>query len=251
MPGVHVVVQSSRNVPTNALTFGKAKRWVTRGVTSVNDPEKLQQAGDAILAAIQEWNLRHSFNFSQKTHTDISLVAGTTDYDLPSDFNQVHSVRIEGENDYALRAYPRSLRNRMQDGEDTDFSGPPTTYDIFNLGQLQQISVWPAPNTGTTDVIKISYYKLISDPVSDSDIIDVPKKYAWGVLYLAKVIMLMDHDPESPRIGGWAQKAERIFRQARADDQSWPDADLGFIPNAVHNRQVYPIDDPRLYEEEW
>ena len=249
MPGIHVVVQSSRNVPANALTFAYAKRWVARGVSSVNDPQKLSQAGDAIWAAIQEWNTRHPFNFSSKSHTDITLVVGTMDYDLPSDFNHVHSVRIEGGNDYALRAYPRSLRNRMQDGEDTDFSGPPGTYDIFNVGQLQTISIFPPPDTA--DTLKIDYYKLITEPVADGEILDLPKKYAWGILYLAKVIMLLDHDPENARVAFWERKAERIFRQARADDDSWPDADLGFVPKAVHNRQTYPIDDPRLYEEEW
>lgn len=229
------------------MTYGRAKAWVAKGVGRSNDLDTIANAGDAIWSAIQEWNARHAFNFLSKTHTDIPLVSGTRAYDLPSDILHIYSVRVEGGNDQPLRFINQQHWDRMRFFEETEITGVPTLYSLYGSGLTGQILLIPTPDI--TDNLRIKYFRAITEPTGESDLFDVPKRWVWGILYLAKANLLADHDAENPRTAYWAAKAEKYFQQARADDMRRMDADTRFLAAAEHTTRSWPQDHPYYYLE--
>jgi hypothetical protein len=87
----------------------------------------------------------------------------------------------------------------------------------------------------TGHLLKVKYFRLISEPVRNQDPLPILKKYSWGVLFMAKAMMLADHNAESGRTAYWERKGEQAFRWARADDiNRWDENTHGFIPYDVH-----------------
>lgn len=301
------------------ITFANAKLLVARVLgADTNDADRLASAGDAIAQAIEEWNLRHDWQyllmdtsntkvvagctsdgltpsvittttalgfagvnvgqtFTGMTGTgtvtavdtqtqikatpaqggsnvpltfaaDIPLRAGADTYNLPSPIKRPHTAR--------LVTNQRTLLWKDQRWIDRSFVNQspqaiPSYYNTFNTinfvasptvtssGQNGVIRLFPMP--GLTDSIRVRYYRPISQPSGDSDILDVLDRYSYALLELASYYFLRGHDSENPRTGEVKERAEMLFRRAVSDDTNrTEDNEISLIPQMEHgsHRQI-------------
>jgi hypothetical protein len=237
----HQIVETTR-LPASDLTFGRAKSMVARTIGSPEDGDALSAAGDALQMAVAEWNRRYAFDWFAKTHTNISVTAGTDTYDLPQDFLKEYSVRMTT-NDRPLHF----IRQRLYDRTWWDQSAQSfaTHYTLWGEGQSGQITLIPMPSGSDTLVIK--YYQKATTPSHDDDKFGLPDRYVYGLVYKAKAFVLLDRDAENARAQFWLAEAEKAFREARADDEYHPDEDHGFIAHMDHGSRGWSPSNPYYY----
>jgi hypothetical protein len=237
----HQIVETTR-LPASDLTFGRAKSMVARTIGSPEDSDALAAAGDALQMAVAEWNRRYAFDWFAKTHTDITVSAGTDTYDLPQDFLKEYSVRMTS-NDRPLKF----VRQRLYDRSWWDQSSQSFTthYTLWGEGQSGNITLMPMP--GESDVLSIRYYAKATTPSHDDDKFGLPDRYVYGLVYKAKAFVLLDRDAENVRAQFWLAEAEKAFREARADDEYHPDEDEGFVPNVEHGSITVGPNNPYYY----
>jgi hypothetical protein len=220
-----------------SLTFAQAKINVARTIGGSNDADQLTIAGDAIKVAIEEWNLRQKWNFLlvDNSATLIPLVAGTQSYQLPTAMREPYDARLVTTNKRTLQYAEQSEIDRVI--RDQTVMGVPAYYNLFRGGatfdaaspasQAGWIRLYPMPNYSTTvGSLYVKYYRTITEPVADIDILDVPDRYVYSLLTMAKYYYLVDKDAESARTDHHRELAERLFREAERDDQEYQDEDL-------------------------
>jgi len=230
-------------IPVQTLTIGQAKTNVARVIGNETDPKTLARAYDALCMAAAEWNRRHQFDINALTAADISVVAATAAYDLPSNFLHMYSVRMKTNSERDLDF----LRMRHYDRSywDQEVEGYPTHYTLFGHGNTGQIQLLPTPSG--TDTLQLRYYAAVTCPSGNGETFGIPDRYAWGLVYKAKALLLLDKNAEDNRIPHWEREAEMAFRQARADDSEYPDEDLRMIPAMEHRRRLVSPSHPDYF----
>jgi hypothetical protein len=242
-----ISLQTTMALSGAAMTFGRMKSIVARSVGRGSFPESVKASGDYVLAAIQEVNARTRLSFLETAAADIAVVAGTSAYDLPSDFRQILSARIEGTEDRPLRFVRRELWDRVRYSEEADLAGTPVFYDLFGSGATGAITLHPQPSADTT--LKLQYYRDIPDPTNDDDIVDLPKVWLWVIIFKATALFLATFDAGSASHNYFEAKAEDMFRRAKHDDQATPDENPRFVPQEEWAVPQFNADHPYFYLE--
>ena len=228
-----VIVERS-TLPASDLTYAKAKAVVARTIGDETDARSLGHAGDALRMAVADWNRRHQFEWNVLDAFDISVTAGTSSYDLPSDFLHMHSVRMIV-NERPLMYLRQRLYDRASlDQNERQWS---THYTLFGSGQSGQITLIPIPSED--DTCRLRYYAGVSIPTTNESLFGLPERHVWGLIYKAKALILMDRDAENIRAQMWNAEAERAFVQAREDDIHREDEDRRMIPQIEHGHRGY------------
>lgn len=230
----HLSLASQTPGTSADLTLGQAKVIVARVIGNEEDSTTLARAYDAIRMAVGEWNRRHQFDANAFTHADIDVTAGTASYDLPSNLLHVYDVRLE-----TSQRTLAFIRRRLYDRAmwDQNAQAYPTHYTLFGSGNSGQIVLLPTPDAAET--LRIRYYAGIVVPTDNDTGFGLPDRFAWGIVYKAKALLVMDKNAEDARIPIWLREAERAFREARSDDVERPDEDLRMIPSMEHRRRAY------------
>lgn len=164
---------------------------------------------------------------------NIGIVAGTSKYNLPFPIKHVYSVRLLT-NPRTLEYRPAMVIDTLYDYDQTG-TGVPRFFNFENTASFSPnfengvITVGPIPSV--TDTMLIRYHRLISQPSADADLIDVPDRYVYALLSLARYFMLVNSDTDNPRTGEFKERAEFLFKKARWDDMSKnPMREIRFIP---------------------
>lgn len=160
--------------------------------------------------AIDPGTPTYEWSFLRKTNT-ITLVNGTSTYDLPDDCTGVvldsSFTYSAGVDHPGLIKVPEAQLRRMQASENSD-AGWPTCFSLINkahaptTGQRYQIEVYPTP--GTDADTKTIEYRHVFAP----DVLTNANKYPVGgaqysqvilAAHLAAAELLLDGDPVGPQ----------------------------------------------------
>lgn len=158
-----------------ALTLSDIETQVRRNIRDTDS--SIQRYSDTILDAVineaqdvvvnETWCLRLS--------TAITLVAGTTYYNLPDDFIAVYQVNfLDNSNQWGEM---EQISEKVLYDTNPDFehggANAPTEYFIrysTSGGNNLQFGVNPIPSTTSTGTVRIDYHNQATDMSSDSDV---------------------------------------------------------------------------------
>lgn len=206
------------------MTFAEAKISIARVAGDHGDVDAREIAGDALKAAIRDWNTEHNWEFKFREEPSYTLAASSSDISIIG-LKKAYSVRaITGTNRtlsfMRLRTLDWAVGNQSA-------AGQPSHYTVIENSEQNVIRVWPTPDVAVTFYIR--YYEEIQEPSADEDIVDVPTRFLNGLLALAKYHYLIDKDTENPRLTVYETLSNRLLRKAIRDDKKNPDEQEQFI----------------------
>jgi hypothetical protein len=183
---------SHQNAPMSVMV---AKRYVAGIINGENDPRILGQASEAILRTYQDWQAAKFWTFllketgpavGQTAATDITLVAGTSDYTLPADFNGSYTARMI--DSLGTKSSLRFIDQRYWDKNtgDQTLQGIPHAYTILSpSGTTATMRVFKVPNAAY--VVRLRYFRSF---ITTGTTIDIPDEYLYKFLDCARAILL-------------------------------------------------------------
>jgi len=200
------------------MTFAEAKISIARVAGDHGDVDAREIAGDALKAAIRDWNTEHNWEFKYREEPAYALDAESTDIAIEG-LKKVHTVQTLEPRMQKL-TFMRSRTFVWAVGDHAE-TGEPTHYSIIENSNQNTIRVWPTPTETTT--LYVRYYEEIAEPSQDEDVIDVPTRFLNGLLALAKYHYLIDKDTENPRLSVYETLSAKLLRKAIRDDKKQPD----------------------------
>ena len=150
---------------------------------------------------------------------DIPIVVGSDLYNLPTTIKRIYSVR--------LLTNERTLSWKDEREIDRKYISQtqqvvPAFYNNFNDASFSPVKPYGRlrifPISSVTDTCRVRYYRPIVQPSSDSDVLDMPERYTFGMLILAKYYFLTGYNAENARTGEMKERGEFLFKQAVKDD---------------------------------
>ena len=163
---------------------------------------------------------------------DIPVIVGTDLYNLPSTMKRIYSVRTLT-NELPLTWRDQRYIDRVYPNQTTQ--NLPAFYNAFNDATFTQsrqggrIRLFPIPSTA--DTLRVRYIRPIVQSTADADLLDMPDRYVYAVLELAKYYFLKNFDAETARLGEIKERSEFLYKKAEYDDRSASiDRDLVMIP---------------------
>lgn len=237
------VFSSSTGTGLSSLTLGSAKALVARIVGGQDSPDKMG-AVDAIRLAIGKLN-EYDWSYLLVTGSNITTVAGTAAYSLPTAFKHQVSLRLESPHNRPLAFIRRDLYDKMR--YDQTANSFPTHYTMFNKGQSAQFSLLPTPDDVYT--VSLKYYRPVSVPSSDTNSLDITEQMERVLITQAQMLMAMWVRPEMVR--AIAGVAEDALRGALGTDRTEPDEDEGLTPSAEHGTVRWGPNDTIPYFQDW
>lgn len=164
------------------------------------------------------------------TGTSVIDVSAIRDqYDLPTDWKAVYSVRLLGSN-RTLQPIRRRLYERITYDEFT--VSTPDAYDVFQIGAKGKIRLLPAP--GSSDVLQLRYYRrtFMASASAASTALDIPEDYEYVPLAWGKWHFLTDKNDSSEQAGTWLALSQDGLKTMMADQIDIPDEGVMFSPGA-------------------
>ena len=206
------------------MTFAEAKISIARVTGDQGDTDAREIAGDALKAAIRDWNTEHNWEYKFREDPSYVLAGDESDVVIPG-LKKVHTMR-------SLDPEKRPLcfaRLRLIDWAVMDQSpqGGPTHYSVIENSEQVIVRVFPIPDEDTT--LYVRYYEEIGEPSLDEDVIDVPTRYLNGLLALAKYHYMMNVDTENQRLAVYEMLSSKLLKKAKRDDLKQPDEQEMFI----------------------
>ena len=161
-------------------SFGDLKKCAAKVVRGESQAKYLALAADGILAAIDDINMRHVFDFGSRRESDYTLVDGTQTRALETDFLAVRDVQLITASDstaYATLEYlPWDQFNAMEMTQ--TLTGPPLYWTARNTWADQEILLYPVPDSGAAAdyTLRVEYYARVPLPAADGDVIAAPRE---------------------------------------------------------------------------
>ncbi len=198
------------------MTFAEAKISIARVGGDHGDVDAREIAGDALKAAIRDWNTEHNWEFKFAEEPSYVLVGLDKDIEIVG-LKKVHTLRSISPSQTKL-TFTRLRTLDWAVGDQTP-TGEPTHFAIIENSEQNVIRVWPTPTNDTTFYVR--YYEEIREPSEDEDVIDVPTRYLNGLLALAKYHYLIGKNSQSAPV--FEALANKLLRKAIRDDKKQPD----------------------------
>jgi len=224
-------------------TYSQMQAQVAKVLGRATDADLLTEAADEIIRVLDELGL-NDFQWLLKPGTPIPLVANTQDYNLPSDYRRMYTVRLgTGNRPLAYvdqREWDRYVLNQAT-------PGTPMGYTIIRTTNTQeQIRIFPIPSQA--DTLVFLYHRLITTPSVGGTAVDIPERYQTYVIYQARANLIFSHPNEQ---GGeiWQARADRYLKKMQHEDQD-ADRPAAFRPG---DASPLPADHPSLwlYDSGW
>lgn len=168
---------------------------------------------------------------------DIPIRVGFETYNLPSPFKQPLTCRIVSGNERTLDWLDmRTIDKMFQNQQLTQL---PTFYSLFNKSSFTEtrqngkIRFFPVPDS--IETARVRYFRTISQPGADGTNLDLPDRYAYAMLELARWHYLKNHDSETERLTQTYEKAKELFLWCAADDEGESlDRDVVLVAQVDH-----------------
>jgi hypothetical protein len=186
MPDVYY--QSPINFPQTAQnrTRAQAKEELAEFAGGGNKPDTLVRAGRSWDAAVREFNVV-GWRFN-RVQADITLVAGTKTYELPTEFRTPVRAQLVDSNDaenYTLEWIPYERWQITFDSQRTG-AGCPEGYTALNIHGTGLVRYEPFPaGTLSYPTVRHTYLKRIALATTDGDRLDVPVEVDEAIFQLA------------------------------------------------------------------
>ena len=225
-------------------TYAQAKAQVAKILGNSADTTLLSEAGDAIQRAFDkldktdlEWGIKETVP-SPGTPTDLAIVAGTTDYNLPSDFRKIYSARF-------ITNDKRPLKYLSQRDWDR------TTWDQSSLQYVAYYSIFPrSSNTqaqvrlygvpARSDNMRVRYYRTLTRPTVDGTALDIVERYQDWVIYYSRFLLLAEHGERETQAMFWKGMADEMWGLMVNEDQTQPDQTQYMMPGSIDSPNFPP-----------
>lgn len=206
-------------------TMAQIYAYVARHAGGASDQDRLLRAEEAVRAAILRYNMTYwKFNRKQK---DITLVGGTAEYTLDSNFYMPASPGAKlldasnRERDIIEYIEFEDYTKAMFDESET--STLVWYYTVRNVHANGIVRFIPTPGTTLTyPKARINYLSRIVVPTSTDDKLDVPQEVEQGILDLAVAEYI-----KGLRGGASAtieySLAQNVLEALKTIHQDWPD----------------------------
>lgn len=242
-----VVPTATAPVPARGdASFGILKDDICQAFGFDGDPRKLLLAGRFLRDVIDDLNRKQLWDFNLVS-TTITTAAGTPSYAIPADFWKTYNARRDQDADFQLT----TLRQKTFDTifiSQRSINGIPYILVIKNTFRLGTVTLFPTPDGIYT--IPINYYKLISKPGADSDVLDLPLPFQGVPKYGAMARMAAVAN-QMEQVKYYEAKFEMGYREMSRSDEDIGDEDLRFINiEEVQARESYmnPAVRPRVFD---
>lgn len=230
------------------LNFGQIKSNVAAYFGMDQDFSKVALAGQAVKEIIDQLNMRQVWVFNLVTSPEFNTSAGTTEYNLPTDFWKVYNARKSSDIDYQIDV----VRQRQFDQifvSQRNINGFPFVMVIKNTFRDGKVRLFPTPDAGYT--FNIKYFKLIGKPTADTDFLDLPQPYQIVPQYGAKSrFAALVNQPSLMTY--WQNLYDKAYGEMKANDEDMGDENtLRFLNvEEVAGRVSYinPAARPRAYD---
>lgn len=143
--------------------------------------------------------------------SEIPLVAGTSEYDLPVDVRKIMRVTINN-----VQAQPVDVTKLGALATNVHYT--PSATQPFYHQWGKKITVFPTPTAAGT--AKLWYFKRLSDLVNDGDVSEIPMEYHSLVVLYAQILALQKAD-KATVAAALEQSYEKEFQVIR---QGWTDS---------------------------
>jgi len=214
------------------LTYAQAKAQVAKVVGNQADTTILSEAGDAIQRAFDkldkndfEWTFKETSGAS-----DISIVAGTTDYNLPADFRKVYSCRTITNDKRPLQyVSQRAWDKHTWDQTSYQFL---FAYNIIPRGSNTQDKIRVIGTPSRSDTLRVRYYRTLTRPSTDGTALDIVERYQDWVIFYSRYLVLAEHR-EMDTAMFWKGMADEMWGMMTSEDQIQPEEDTNMVPGAL------------------
>lgn len=197
-----VVVSSSGSGQSDAGTGANKVTEVARAVGGHDEPEVRSQALACVNRVREHLNTR-DWAFLKTNAANITLVAATATYSLPTNFKAPSYARLldsNGKQDFELRYVPDDVLTRLVTDQET--TGKPYYYSLRNHYADGLVSLYPIPDSGaaSTWTLDVEYYKRIPVITDDTARIDVPEEVNRVLAIGGQYELLVEREKNSPVI---------------------------------------------------
>lgn len=175
---------------------------------------------------IDDLNRRQVWLFNLVTSPNITTVAGTAAYSIPSDWLRIYNARKTDSLDYQLSILGQRTFDTLFQSQ-RDINGYPYTLTIKNAFRNGTVSLFPVPDAVYT--ISINYFRLIPRLTSDTSTLDLPIHYESVVTdgATAKILATLSQFEAAKY---WSDLYNTGYQtMKRADEDSAGDEELRFI----------------------
>ena len=212
------VVGGAGQAPGN-VTYGSLTDEIIRFVSGpTDDPELRAIAQDGILEAIRQLNSR-TWEWVLSV-TDITLVAGTAEYDIPDNFHQPRSAAFVNSDDKAARKVNWLEPKMFQDHQAWRGStGTNRYYTVFNRRDDQKVKLAGDVDAGWASSypeLRLRYYRYIQYPTSESAALDLVPEAESFVSWFGKAYTAGIHEPRKEPAA--TLRADRAWKRLVKDN---------------------------------
>lgn len=227
MGGTVIVPSSGTTFPgSGTKTLASIKGDIATIAGVKDDPAMEALIARFLNDIIDDMNRRQVWLFNLVTSPNISTVAGTPSYSIPSDFLRIYNARKTDSLDYQLSILGQKTLDTLFQSQ-RDINGYPYTLTIRNTFREGTVSLFPVPDAVYT--ISINYFKLIPRLTSDASTLDLPVHYESVVTdgATAKILATVSQFDAAKY---WSDLYNQGYAfMKRADEDSGGDEELRFI----------------------
>lgn len=188
LSGVRDTAETAQDIVEAALK----KLFITEG-DETPEAGDITTGRDALFRMIRTWAVDGVRLWLTENQT-VTMVADTATYTLDPRTLDVYDVfRRTGDNDVPVQIYSREQYNALPNKAVT---GQP--YIAFFDRQLSStvMSVYPVPQTGTSDVLHLASKRQIQDVTANTDNVEFPPEWSECLVYNLAVRMAPDFQVE-------------------------------------------------------
>jgi hypothetical protein len=182
----------------------------------------------------------------------IAMISGQSVYRLPHPMKRPYTARLISKNRSLQYEEMRRIDSISRTIETTGETTHYTMYgDVtqaaqgFSAASLDDragwIKLYRTPNYSASNELLVRYYRPINVAATT---IDLPERYIYPMLILAKYYYLVDKDAESARTQEHKQRSEMALRQAIADDVGIEDREVALVAQMRYGQSRGAIDVP-------
>jgi len=221
----------------SGLAFDAAASLVARAVGAADRPQEVG-AHDAIRMAVDKLN-EYNWNYLLVRGSNVSIVAGTAAYALPTNFKSPYDLRTTSSG-RSLQYVERKNWSLVR--RDQNVAGTPELYTLFSVGQLGELELLPAPSMA--DVLELRYYRPITKPSDPTSLLDVTSQMERALVLLAQELVVLWSSPGGRKVEWYATRAEDSLRGALLVDRENADDDVGLMPQTSYGSPRWPESHP-------
>jgi hypothetical protein len=168
----------------------------------------LQAVPEGIICVIHK-NIQRDYNYwFMEEKYDFTIISGTQNYALPTDFKEEISLRLLHSGGYYNSPMTKLRRNRLIEAysDPSETAEYPCDYEMWE----QELWLWPIPSYSTT--LTMRYYKYLPDVTTFAGHTDDLTAVAGNLIVFsaaAEMEMSLENDPAKLQ-HFWAKQTEEI-----------------------------------------